>query len=110
MISCTLCQPRIERLAEHRNAFRQDDAVDAVLQAVVLAADVQLAEGILRHARRLQDHLIEQRVVAAGLVLDVLGGDRVGRGAELGLDAVARFRQLLRVTVTVSMPPTEEAA
>ena len=74
MISCTeFGQTRIERLAEHRNAFGQDDAVEAVLQAVVLAADVQLAEGILRHAGRLQDHLVEQRVLAARLGLDVLG-------------------------------------
>ena len=35
--------------------LRQDDAVDAVLQAVVLAADVELAEGILRDVGRLQE-------------------------------------------------------
>ena len=63
-------QPRIERLAEHRNAFRQDDAVEPVLQAVMLAADMQLAEGILGHARRLQDHRIERRIVAARLVVE----------------------------------------
>ena len=88
-------QPGIQGLAEHRNAFRQDDAVEAVLQAIMLAADVQLAEGILRHARRLQDHRIERGIVAARLVLNVLGGDGVGRGAGLGLDAVARGGQAL---------------
>ena len=64
-------QPRIQGLAEHRNAFGQDDAVEAVLQAVMLAADMQLAEGFLRHARRLQDHRIERGIVAARLILDV---------------------------------------
>ncbi len=36
-------QPGVQRLAEHADAFRQDDAVDAVLQVVVLAADMELA-------------------------------------------------------------------
>ena len=66
-ISCTdFRQARIEGLAEHRNAFGQDDAVEAVLQAVMLAADMQLAEGILRHARRLQDHRIERGLSPPG--------------------------------------------
>jgi hypothetical protein len=47
-----------------------DDAVEAILQAVVLAAHMQLAEGILRHAGRLKDDLIEKIVIAAGLCLD----------------------------------------
>jgi hypothetical protein len=64
-------QARIERMAEHRNAFRQDDAVDAVLQAIMFAADMKLAEGILCHAGRLQDHLVEGRVGAAWLVVDI---------------------------------------
>ena len=88
-------QARIERLAEHRNAFRQDDAVQAVLQAVMLAAHMQLAEAVLGHAGRLQDHGIERGIVAARLGLNILGGDGVGRGAGLGLDAVAGRGQLL---------------
>ena len=44
-------QTGIEGLAEHRNAFRQDDAVQPVLQAVMLAAHMQLAETVLGHAR-----------------------------------------------------------
>jgi hypothetical protein len=56
---------RVERLSEHRDALRQDDPVDPVLQAVVFAADMELSEGILRDLRRLQDHLIEQGVVPA---------------------------------------------
>ena len=89
-------QPRIEGLSEHGYAFGNDDAVQAVLQAIVLAADMQLAEGILRGAWRLEDDLIEQRVLAARLGLDVLGRDGVGRGADLGLDAVAGFGEFLR--------------
>ena len=60
----------IQGLAEHRNAFGQDDAVEPVLQAVMLAANMQLAEAILRHARRLQDHLVERGVVAARLIVE----------------------------------------
>src|SRR6185312_7633324 len=45
-----LREARIQGLAEDGNAFRQDDPVDAVLQAVMLAADMELAEGILGHA------------------------------------------------------------
>ncbi len=80
-------QTRIERLSEDRNAFRNDDAVEAVLQAVVLAAHMQLSERILRHARRLKHDLIEQIVVAARLGVDRFGTDRVGRRAELRLDS-----------------------
>ena len=65
------------------------------MQRVVLAADMELAEGILRHARRLQDHLVEQIVRTAGRGFDVLRGDGVGRGAGLRLDAVARRIQAL---------------
>src|SRR5207253_10193801 len=39
--------------------------VHPVLQAVVLASDVKLPERVLRHLRSLQDHLVQQRVVAA---------------------------------------------
>ena len=58
----------------------------------MLAAHMQLAEGILRHVGRLQHHLIEQVVVAARRVFDVGFGDRVGRSAGLRLDAAAGDR------------------
>ena len=90
-----LRQPGIERLAESRNAFRQDDAVQPILQAVMLAPHMQLAKGILAGARRLQDNLVQSHIVAAGLVLYVLGGDRIGGCPRLGLDAVARGLQPL---------------
>ena len=61
---------RIEGLAEHVDAFGKDDPVQPVLQAVVLAADVQLPERVLRDTGRLQNHLIEESVVAARRGLD----------------------------------------
>ncbi len=51
-------QPGTQGLAEYRKALRQNDAVDPVLNAVVLAADMQLAIAVLRHAGRLQHHLV----------------------------------------------------
>ena len=103
VIRRTVGQARIQRLAEHRNTLGQDDAVQPVLQAVVLAAHMQLAETVLRHARHLQDHGIELGVVAAGLGLNVLGVDGVGGGAGLGLDAVAAAASFSAVTVTLSV-------
>ncbi len=88
-------QPWIERLAEHAEALRQDDAVQAKLKAVVFTADVQLAKGILSHARRLEDDLVQGRVVADRHRLDGLGADRIGRGAGLRLDRRARRVQAL---------------
>ena len=74
VISSTLSgEARAQRLAEHAQALGQDDAVQAELQAVVLAADVDLAVGILGDARRLQDDLVERRVLAAGQRLDAPG-------------------------------------
>ena len=40
----------------------------------MLAADVDLAEGILRHARSLQEHLVKRRVVALRQIVDRLLG------------------------------------
>ena len=83
-------EPRAQRLAEHAQALGQDDAVQAELQAVVLAADVQLAERILRHAGRLQDDLVERRVLPRRQGFDLRLGERVGRCADLRLDGGAR--------------------
>ena len=92
VISLTeLGKPRIERLAEDAEAFRQDDAVEAILQRIVLGADMQLAELILHDARRLQEDLVERVVVAAGHGRDGRFVDRIGRCAELSLDAAPRF-------------------
>jgi len=48
----------LQRLAEHIDAFRQLHAVETELQIGVIAADMQLAEGILRDAWGLQQHLV----------------------------------------------------
>ena len=76
--------------AEHRQAFGQYDAVQAVLHAVMLAANVELAIGILRHAGRLQHDLVQAGVVSGRHRLDGLAGDRVGGRAGLRLDGVPR--------------------
>ncbi len=88
-------QPRIQRLAEDTDAFGQDDAVQPILQAVVLAAHVELAERILGDVGRLHDHLIQQIVVAAGGRSNGRLIDDVGGGTGLGLDAVAGLVQVL---------------
>jgi hypothetical protein len=77
------------------DALGKDDAVESILQAVVFAADVELAEGILSHFGRLHDDLIEQGVVAARRCRDRCGNDGVGGRAGLGLDARAAFVQVL---------------
>ncbi len=87
------CQPGVERLAEDADALGKDDSVDPELEGIVLAADMQLPERILHNAWHLQHDLIEQRVVAAGGVFNILGGDRIGRCAELCLNTLARFGQ-----------------
>ena len=62
----------------------------------MVAADVELSEGVLNHVGRLQQNLIELHVLSAGLGVDLGAVDGVGRGARLGLDAGALFIQLLR--------------
>src|SRR6202166_665768 len=48
-------QSGIERLPEYADAFGKNDAVQAVLQTVMFAANVELAKGVLRHLRGLHD-------------------------------------------------------
>ena len=86
---------RRQGLPEDADAVGQDHAIQAELQAVVIAADVQLAEGILGGIRYLQHDLVELDVVAAGLRLDGLGIKLVGRGAGLGVDPRALLVQML---------------
>jgi len=61
----------------------------------VLAADVNLPEGVLDNLRCLQDDLIEERVFTAGNSGDRSSINRVGRRASLGLDAAARVVEAL---------------
>ena len=82
-------EPWTERLSEDAEALRQDHAVEAELQAVVLAADMELAKAVLRDAGGLQDHGVEGDILAAGRRLDGLGVDRIDRCAKAGLDLVA---------------------
>src|ERR1700692_198247 len=72
-------QARIKRLAEDADTLRQDDAVQAVLKAVVLTAHMELPKRVLGDIRRLHDHLIEQLIVAARLGTDRRFIDLIGR-------------------------------
>ena len=69
---------------------------ETILQAVVFATNVELAERVLRHFRCLHDDLIEQRVVTARGRGDGGRVDGIGGRARLGLDASARLVQSLR--------------
>jgi len=57
---------RRERLAEDTDAVGQDDAIQAELQPVVIAADVQLPEGVLGGVGHLQHDLVQLHVVPPG--------------------------------------------
>ena len=84
-----------EDLAEHRQALGQFNTVQAVLDVGVLAAQVDLAEAVLRHAGGLQQHLVERSVVALRDVLQRLGRKVVAGGAEVGLDLLAGLVEAL---------------
>ena len=58
--------------------------------------EVDLAERILRDAGRLQQGLVERQILGAGLVRDRLLRERIGRGADARLDALACDLELLR--------------
>ena len=70
---------------------RQLHAVEPVLHVAVVAAHVDLAETVLHHAGRAQQHLVEGRILALRDVLDDALAEVVDRGAEAGLDGAARF-------------------
>ncbi len=86
--------PGVDDLPERADAVREHDAVDAVLQVGVLVADMQRAAGggILGHAGRLQQHLVERRIGSLRHRLDVLLveliGARADRRQQLGAGAV----------------------
>src|ERR1700691_6176720 len=81
-------EPCTEALAEEADAFRQQYAVDAVLHVGVLVADVELGVfgAVLVDAGRLQQHLAERGIGAAGQRLDRLAAEAVARGADIALD------------------------
>ena len=81
---------RIEDLPEALQAFRQLHAVDAVLQVPVFAADMDVAEAVLHHARRLQQHLVERLVGAARQRLDRAAIDFVLARPEPAEDVLPR--------------------
>src|ERR1700691_2021287 len=81
-------EPCAEALAEEADAFRQQYAVDAVLHVGVLVADVEFGVlgAVLIDAGRLQQHLAERSVGAAGQRLDRLAAEAVARCADVAFD------------------------
>ena len=57
-------EPFLEHLPEHRQALRQLHPIQPVLHVGVLPAQVDLPETVLRHARGLQQHLVQRCIVA----------------------------------------------
>src|SRR6202162_2667257 len=62
-------EARTQNLAESCDSFRKLDPIDAILQVGVVAADMDLSEGILRDTRRLQQYLIELRILTLRQIL-----------------------------------------
>ena len=79
----------VEHWGEGCETPRQQNPVDPVLDVGVLAPDVQLPVGIVGHARRPQDDLIEGRILAVRLCLDRLLGDVVVTRSDCRRDALA---------------------
>ncbi len=98
-------------LGEQGRALRQHDAVDAVLHVAHLLAHVNAARarGILRDTRRLQQHPRQRIVLAAGLVLDRLTADLVGRRADARLHLDPLFFQPLGRHAHVERQPRGES-
>ena len=84
---------RIEALAEAADRLGDDHAVDAVLQIRVVAAHVQAAVGILHHAGRLQQHLVQRRGGAERQLCDRLVVDDVLAAAGIRRQRIARLVQ-----------------
>jgi hypothetical protein len=55
-----------QRVGEQRHAFGQLHTVQPVLQVAVIATHVDLAEAVLRHPRRPQQHLVQGRLSPSG--------------------------------------------
>src|SRR5208337_385910 len=59
-------KPGVERLAESADPLGQDNAVNAVLKVSMVTPHMQLAERVIGHAWRLEQYLVEGRVVPLG--------------------------------------------
>ena len=87
-----------EALAEEAHPVGDDHAIDPVLDVEMLVPDVEGAVGeiVLGDAGRLQQHLVEPGILAAGHVLDGLVRKIIGRGADRRLDVLPRLVEPLR--------------
>ena len=89
-------EARVQFLAETGDAFGQQDVVDAVLDVRVFASQVQVAVGggVLRHAGRPQQHLVERGVLALRQRGDLVLAHGVGGRPQIRDNLVARGVQL----------------
>jgi hypothetical protein len=78
-------------VVEQRQALRQLHAIEPVLHVAHIAAYMDLAETVLHHPGRPQQHLVQRRALAQRHVADGARREAVGRGAEARLDGTARF-------------------
>ena len=83
----------IEDAAETGDAVRQKHAIDAELHIGMIVTHVKetARRGILRHTRRLQQHLLDRGVGALRQRLDGVVADRVRRCADRGVEIAARL-------------------
>ena len=81
---------RIEEAAEARHAFRQRDAVQPVLQATVLAAEVDLAKAVHRRAGCLEQQRVDRGVGPLRQAFDRAPVQCGGAGPQRGRYVVAR--------------------
>src|SRR4029077_1141354 len=86
---------RRQSLPEDTDAVGQNDAIQTELQPVVIAADVQLPEGVLGGVGHLQHDLVHLHVVPARGRLDVAGVEGIRGGTRLGVNSRALLVQVL---------------
>jgi len=80
---------RIDFLTEPSDSFRNQDVVNAKLEVGVFVANMELAIGILCDAWSLQDDMIEWRIRALRLVLNLLLRNRIFRSAQIRYNLVS---------------------
>ena len=88
-------ETRLQFLSETGNAFRQENVVDTVLQVGVFAADMKLAERILRDTGKAKNRLVERGVLALCLRIEPVGADGVTRRAETRHNCLTRNVEFL---------------
>ena len=89
----------VELLAEAVEGLGEDNAIDAIGEVGVLAADVFLAKGIFDDAGHAEEDLLEGRIFTSGRGLYLGGTDGVGGSARPG---AIWSRERLRLDLTMT--------